>query len=269
MARIFHRDEWYEELGPGSLFEQEFEEIFRKYVPQIYPGCVAVPFKKTVSSDDASARADLALIQMDYLGWWVVEIERRVHSLNHHVLPQVRTLANAAYGRHEAKYLASKHPELSERRIFDMIRGEQPAVLVVVDRPCDDWKPPLTELGALLAIFQIFRSERGRQLVRLNGDHPFVREGGWSLCVPDRTLANLLRVEKPGLLPEMGLEQKIAVRFQEQLTFWRRIETADAVYLRPTGRLDLEPGRRYRLALRDGSLVLAPQGNGHVKKELT
>ena len=58
MARIFHRDEWYEELGPGLLYEQEFEDIFRQHVPKIYPGCVAVPFKKTVSSDERSARAD-------------------------------------------------------------------------------------------------------------------------------------------------------------------------------------------------------------------
>ena len=235
--------------------------MFRQYVPQIYPGCLAVPFKKTVSSEDASARADLALIQRDYLGWWVVEIERGVHSLNHHVLPQVRTLVNAAYGRSEATYLASKHPDLDESRVFDMLRGEQPAVLVVVDRPCDAWEPPLKELGALLAIFQIFRSDRGRQMVRLNGDHPFASEDVSSLCVPDGTLANLLRVQKPALLPEPALGQRIAIRFQEQLTFWRRIGTADTVYLSPLGRLDLEPRKRYELAAQDGMLVLRLKSN--------
>ena len=255
MARILHNREWYDELGPSSMFESEFEAIFLQYVPQLYPGCVAVQFKKTVSSDEGSARADLALIQTNYLGWWVVEVERSVHSLGSHVLPQVRTLATAAYGRPEAVYLCEKHQELNEERLFDMIRGEQPRVLVVVDRPCEAWKSPLKELGASLAIFQIFRSDRGRYMVRVNGDHPSFFAGEFSLCVPDPTMRSLLRVQKPALLPE-GQESSIEIYYEDQLTFWRRIGTADAVYLSPIGRVDIDVRGLYELMFENDTLVL-------------
>lgn len=258
MARILHNSEWYDELGSGSLFENEFERIFQANVPSLYPGCIAVPFKRTVSSDESSARADLALIQTNYLGWWVVEVERSVHSLNTHVLPQVRTLAGAAYGRNEAAYLCSKERSLSEDRLFDMIRGEQPKVLVLVDRPCESWKSPLREIGALLAIFQIFRSERGRYVFRINGDHPIVHSGEISLCTPDLTMRSLLRIEKPALLPGEQTRD-IAIYHEDKLTLWRRLGTADTVYLSPIGRIDIDVRCLYELSVENDKLTLRPK----------
>ena len=245
-------------LSVGSLFEHEFERIFQQYVPRLYPGCIAVTFKKTVASDERAAKADLALIQTNYLGWWVVEVERAVHSLNSHVLPQVRTLATAAYGRADAAYLCSKEARLNEKRLFDMIRGEQPRVLVLVDRPCESWKAPLKEIGALLAIFQIFRSDRGRYVIRINGEHPIMTTGESSICTPDRIMPNLLRVGKPALLPE-GLTSNIGIYYQDKLTYWRRVGTADTVYLSPIGRLDIDVRYLYELATENDALVLRPK----------
>ena len=257
MARILHNDDWYDELGSGSLYETEFERIFQQYVPRVYPGFIAVPFKKTVYSDDASARADLALIRSDYLGWWVVEVERAEHSLSNHVLPQIRTLANAYYGYDEAAYMAEKSKQLDRDRLYDMIRGDQPRMLVVVDMPCDDWKPALKENSAELAVFQIFRSERDRYLVRINGYYPTIEQPARSLCHFEQLLPNLLKVQKPAILPSNPSSQ-ISVYYQGKLTFWRRIDTADQVWLIPLARLDLDATIHYELILDSDTLALHP-----------
>lgn len=255
MARILHNDEWYDELGSGSLYEAEFERIFQQYVPRIYPGFIAVPFKKTVYSDDASARADLALIRADYLGWWVVEVERAVHSLSSHVLPQIRTLSTAYYGHDEAMYMAKKYEQFDGNRLYDMIRGDQPRVLVVVDMPRDDWIPALEENNARLAVFQIFRSERGRYLVRVNGYHPTAEQPARSLCSFERLLPNLLRIQKPAILPSDSSNQ-LSVYYQGKLTLWRRIDTADQVWLISVAKLDLDSTALYELILDSDILTL-------------
>ena len=255
MARILHNNEWYDELGSGSLYEAEFERIFRQYVPKTYPGFIAVPFKKTVYSDHTSARADLALIRTDYLGWWVVEVERAVHSFSAHVLPQVRTLATARYGRDEATYLATKSDQLDSGRLFDMIRGDQPRVLVVVDMPRDNWKTALEQHQAKLAVFQIFRSGRGQYLIRLNGYHPTVDPLVRSPCSFDPVLRNLLTVGIPAILPSDTSDQ-IPIYYQGKLTLWRRIDTADRVSLSPIATLNFDPTALYEIVLEADSLKL-------------
>jgi len=255
MARILHDDEWFDELGQGSLYEIEYERIFQQRVPVMYPGFIAVRFKKTVYSEDGSARADLALIQRDYLAWWVVEIEKASHSTLGHVLPQVRTLANASYGREEATYLHNQSDCLEGSRLVDMIRGEPPRVLVVVDMPRDDWRAPLEEHRAKLSVFQLYRSHRGRYITRLNGYHPTVSPVLRSLCKMDPTFYNLLMVQNPAILPS-GLDNTVSVYFQGRLTSWQRIETGDTVWLQPRARVDLDENQTYEILLEANKLIL-------------
>ena len=255
MARILHKDEWYDELGSGSLYEAEFERVFQQYVPKICPGFIAVPFKKTVYSDDTSARADLALIRTDYLNWWIVEVERSDHSLYGHVLPQIRTFSAAYYGREEALYLSKKSDRLNSERLFDMIRGDQPRILVVVDTPRDDWSPVLEENNAKLAVFQIFRSERDRYLFRIDGYLPTIEKPIRSPCFFEPLLPNLLRVQNPAILPA-DLYDKIPIYYRGKLSLWRRIDTSDKVWLISLMRIDLDPSVSYEITPEADILVL-------------
>ena len=256
MARIFHRGEWYEELGQGSLYESEFERIFCQYVPSISPGFLAVPFKKTVYSDQSSARPDLALIRNDYLDWWVVEIEKAAHSAVSHVLPQVRTLAAASYGHSEVVYLESRSDELDGERLYDMIRGEPPRVLVVVDMPCDHWRAPLEEHSAKLSVFQLYRSGRGNFIARMNGYQPTIAPVSSSQCHLHPILNNVLVVRRPAILPATAVDAKVNILYQGRVTLWRRIATADCVLLKPLARLDLQPNTDYKLVLEAQRLLL-------------
>lgn len=102
MAKLLINDDWYDEIAPTALYETEFEQIVIAKADLLYPEYRAVPFKKIVFSEVSSAKPDLALIDVHYRDWWVVEIEMGHHDLASHVLPQVRTLSEAKYGEEEA-----------------------------------------------------------------------------------------------------------------------------------------------------------------------
>ena len=255
MARVLHNCEWYDQLGPGSLYEQEFERILLQYLGQLCPGHVAVPFKKTVRSANEAARADLALIQADYLSWWVVEVELTSHHLEAHVMPQVTTLAGAVYEQSAADYLAEKSDQLDRESLREMLRGDQPRVLVIAnDRP-RTWERRLTAAGARLAVFQIFRSERGILLILADGDWPTAEREKRSPCHVHPVISKLLVVRKPAILPK-ARGNRLSIHYRGQLTEWQRVDTADQVSLMPVVNVTLDSRERFELVATSSLLRL-------------
>jgi hypothetical protein len=135
MARMLVNNIWYDEISAQSMFESKFEEIFLSQVGTLFPEYITVPFKFTVSSPEGTAKADLALIDKNYLGWWVVEIEMSRHSFNGHVLPQINVLSQALYDESVANYFFQKQPTLDILKLKDMMKGKQPRVMIVLDLP--------------------------------------------------------------------------------------------------------------------------------------
>lgn len=172
MARILFKDVFFEELAPGSMIETDFERIVIDRGNLVFPDFLVVPFKKTVSSEDDSAKADLALIERNYKSWWVVEVELGNHSFEGHVLPQVRTLSRASYGEDEGRALCTACPGLELERVLDMMKGKQPRVLVIVDAERKGWVHPLQGLDAELLVLQMFRSDRNEHAFRIDGHLP-------------------------------------------------------------------------------------------------
>ena len=134
MPRLFHRGEWFVEISPTALAEAEFEALLIQNAELLRPDAVMVPYKKTAYAEDRSARADLAIIANDYREWLVVEVEMERHDLHRHVIPQIATLRNAIYDQEHAIYLAAKNPQLEQQKLSDMLRGEAPHILVVVNK---------------------------------------------------------------------------------------------------------------------------------------
>lgn len=167
MARILIDGVWYEEISPRALYETEFEQLLISQVSLLCPNYLAVPFKILVSSEEDRRKADFALIDKEYREWWVVEVELGHHSLEGHVLPQVRTLSRASYGLPEAEYIHKRLPSLDQRAVLDMMKGKQPQVLVVVNTPKPDWTKALAPHGAAVAVFEVFRSHDNRHTFRI------------------------------------------------------------------------------------------------------
>lgn len=133
MAKILFQDRWFDELASAGGYEASFEAVLLGHASELWPQFTAVPFKTTVYSEEGAAKADFALIEKEYREWWIGKVEMAHHSLDSHVLPQVRILANASYGPHEAAKLAESSPRLELDRLLEMIKGRQPKVFVVVN----------------------------------------------------------------------------------------------------------------------------------------
>jgi hypothetical protein len=249
MARILSQREWFDQIASTAMYETEFESIITTYADVLYPEYYVVPFKATVSAEDSTAKADLALIEKNYRQWWVGEVEMGHHSLESHVLPQVRTLSRAVYGEEEALRLSAKCPALNSARLLDMMKGTQPRVLVIVNTPRPAWAPVLRRYDALLAVFEIFRSQKNEFLFRLNGEQPASMPDLLSTCSFDPLLPRFLIVNSPGAL-NAAPRSKISIFYDNQITVWERIDSADKVWLSPVGPNPLSPSMKYEILRR-------------------
>ncbi|WP_142683036.1 hypothetical protein [Chitinophaga polysaccharea] len=246
MARVLINDEWYDEVSAKALRESEFEEIFLRNVDIIYPDYYTIPFKIIVESEYGNAKADLALIDRDYLNWWVVEVEMSRHSLNSHVLPQVEILSNALYDAEIAAFFHKKNPTLDLQRLDALLKGKQPRVMVVLDIPKDKWSQKLEKYNAILSIFQIFRSQNGNLIFRLNGEYPHKFTPNQSKCKFPQLLNRFLKVESPAILNILDKE-KISIICDGATTEWKRIDIKDSVYLYPVSYNPLDIKKDYLL----------------------
>lgn len=257
MARILFGGEWFEELASTSLYETEFENILFQEAARIFPEYHPVPFKTTLLSEDGDAKADFALIHRDYRSWWVVEAEMGHHSLDHHVVPQVRSLSRANFGDSEAQYLCDRAPALDCDRIRQMIKGQQPRVLVVVNVPVSGWREHIRPFGAVLAIFQIFRSQFNRYVYRLNGDFPAENNEIISTC-RCWEIHRFLKIDSPTQL-EIKRGETITLHHETGALEWERVDIADAVLLHALRDHPLEKGVLYEIVKQgDGTYAIQP-----------
>ena len=93
--------------------ETEFELIVAKALMCIYPAYHCFPFGGTFKLEDNISRPDIALVAKDMSHWFVIEVELVSHSLDGHVLPQIRTFR---YGEPQPDCISVLSRELSMDR---------------------------------------------------------------------------------------------------------------------------------------------------------
>ncbi|MCH7663641.1 MAG: hypothetical protein IH859_07205, partial [Chloroflexi bacterium] len=172
MSKVLVGANWFDELASTSFYENDYEGLIIQNRQSIFPDFHVLNFKKTVYSDEGAAQADLAIIDKKYRDWWVVEVELSHHSLQKHVLPQVRVLSAAYYRESEAMYLWRQMIALDLCRLRDLVRVRQPGVIVVVDSVKADWLQELKRFDILILMLQVFRSSFNEYIFRWNGDYP-------------------------------------------------------------------------------------------------
>jgi hypothetical protein len=243
--RILVGDDWHDPVDTAPTYESAFEGVVRSQARVLFPGYRALPFKCTVENETSSARADFALIERRYLNWWVVEVEMAHHSLQSHVAPQVVTLSTARYGPKEADYLSRQAPDLPKERIADLLRGLPPKVLVIVNRPTSkDWQLTLRPLGAELAVFEIFRSDRDRYVYRVDGFLPVAGDEVASECWLEPSMPWMLRIAAPAGL-SLPADRPIEILWNGRETRWLRQAGRDMIWLVCTDRNPLSVDERY------------------------
>jgi len=231
MPRLLVGQEWYESIRSQSWLERDYEAVVVNQAPQLFPSWRCVPFYETVEGEDGTRkRPDLALVDVEYRQWWVVEIELAHHNLYSHVIPQVDAFATGTYGSAHARALHSKARSLDLDRLEAMVRGEPPEVLVIVDSPSTNWAGPLRERRVGLAIVEPFRGLGTSIALRLNGDQPQPHPTILSRCSRG-LIRRLLRVHSPASLPAGA--DVLVVEFDGAETQWAVVHLQDAVMLKP------------------------------------
>lgn len=223
----------------------------------IRSNAVIVPYKKTVYAGESSARPDLAMIAHDYRYWVVVEVEMARHDLYRHVIPQVRTLREGNYDQEHAAYLASRNPNLDPIKVSDMLRGNAPEVLVLVNKPDEEWRRELDRYGAHMMVFEVFRSQTNRHIFAIDGElprlaHDVLSELSFGL------LPRCLAVGSPAAL-DFGPDERMQIFIEGQVTYWERFNTATGVYLSAIGSMPIKPGQKYALVrMESGHYAIHP-----------
>lgn len=231
MPRLLVGNQWYDAIRSQSWFERDYEALILSRSAELFPAWRCVPFSEVVEGEDGTRkRPDLALIDLQYRHWWVVEVELSHHNLFSHVIPQVDVFRTGTYGERHADALRAKAPELDATHLETMLRGSPPDVLVVVDSPRADWSGPLRERRVQLAIVEPFRGMGPTVALRVNGDQPQPHPTMLSHCSRG-AVRRLLKVHSPAALPDW--EGGLMIEFQGAETRWDVVQLQDAVMLRP------------------------------------
>ncbi|MBN1875204.1 MAG: hypothetical protein JXA33_13310 [Anaerolineae bacterium] len=256
MSRLLLNGEWFEQLAPTTMLESEYERIILQKGQLIFPDYYTVPFKTLVFDGDGGARADLALIEQQYREWWVVEVETGNHSLDGHVLPQVKILANATYSEEVATALTRQLRHLDPVKISLMMKGQAPRVLVIVNEQKPEWKLALKRYNALLSTVEIYRSAKNQYIFRIDGELPTPRIDVITECHVDPFIRTWLVIQSPAGL-ECVSGDKVTLSYKDMMTEWIRIDSESTVWLSPQGLSSLSPKQTYEiLRTSEGSLVI-------------
>ena len=172
------------------------------------------------------------------------------------MLPQVRILADAAYGADEGERLCRDAPYLDPQSVMDMLKGAQPRVLVIVNKARSLWNSDLSTVGASIAVVEVLRSRSNQYIFRVNGQHPTPPADTVSTCQLDAILSSMLAIASPAGLG-VPPNSVASLRFEDGVTEWRRMDVADKVWLVPLSANPLEAGVPYAiLRHEDGGLEI-------------
>lgn len=91
---------------PTQVAEDDFEKVAIETLKELYPDCHVFSYKPTIMHDGVGWKPDVAVVAKDYSYWFVIEVEIASHSLQKHVLPQVRAIRLGEYSESACAWLA-------------------------------------------------------------------------------------------------------------------------------------------------------------------
>lgn len=158
----------FDMTDPDGRTESEFEFAVATALSCLYTGYRCIVFNGGFRYDNHVFRPDLALVARDLSHWFIIEVELVSHSLDAHVLPQVRAFE---YGTPEPDCVSILARELAidpsqARTMLDYIPR---AVAVVANRRDDRWLAALNAHNVQMLTVSVFRSSSGAEAVELDG----------------------------------------------------------------------------------------------------
>jgi hypothetical protein len=163
-------------VDPTETSEIDFEAEVVKALTCLLPKYFCGVFAGNFLLEGERKSADLALIHKSLSHWFVVEVELASHSLEHHVIPQVRCFR---FGEPESSCVTSLcrgfhgiTKDQAERLLVHV-----PRCVAVVSNIYDPvWHPALRALDVQFLTVSIFKDFMGRTAHEVHGQLTVVRE---------------------------------------------------------------------------------------------
>lgn len=164
-----HADNIFNLVDPTQFLEGDFEAEVVKALTCLMPEYLSGVFAGAFVLEDERRVADLALIHKSLSHWFVIEVELAGHSLEHHVLPQVRCFR---YGEPETSCVTSlvrAFSELKREQAEALLRYVPRYVAVISNLPDPIWTTALSAVDVQHLTVSIYQDRNGRSAHELEG----------------------------------------------------------------------------------------------------
>jgi hypothetical protein len=164
-----HPDNIFHLVDPTQYIEGDFEAevvialtcLLPEYLCGVFAGAFVLEGERRV--------ADLALIHKSLSHWFVVEVELAGHSLEHHVLPQVRCFRYGEPASLCVTSLVRAFPELGRHDAEALLRYLPRYVVVVGNLPDPIWTTKLSAVEAQHLTVSVYKDRNGRSAHEVEG----------------------------------------------------------------------------------------------------
>lgn len=128
----------FDMLDPDIVSEQEFEHCLATILPCFYQDYTVFVFGGSFQYDTQARRPDLAMVAKDFSHWFIIEVELVTHSLDKHVLPQVKAFR---YGQPQSDCISILRRELnvSATQAETLLHHVPRGVAVIANKPEPKW----------------------------------------------------------------------------------------------------------------------------------
>ncbi len=153
---------------PDAPSETEFEGIALRALGCIYPQYQCIVFGGTFRFEGEDRKPDLAMIARDRSHWFVVEVELVSHSLEGHVLPQIRAFR---YGdpQSDCAGIISRELSVDLGEAQTIIERVPRAVAVIANKRRVEWEQSMRAHQAQFLSVSRFVSRSGQEAFEVDG----------------------------------------------------------------------------------------------------
>ena len=235
-------DQVFALCDPDLPSESEFEAITLRAFGCLFPQYQCIVFGGRFLYEDEIRKPDLAMVARDRSHWFVVEVELVSHSLERHVLPQVRAFR---YGdpQPDCANILSRELGIDIGEALTLVQRVPRAVVVVANQAKPEWDQSIRAHQGQLLVVTRFANTAGREAFEVAGSLSAVKESlGFGVYSATDTMIRFassialpsghLQIEAPG-----GIASLWRV-FRDERHAW---------LIKDSGRLDLADGEHVQL----------------------
>ena len=166
----------YTQVDPTTFSEVQFEAEVHKAFNCLMPNYWCRVFSGAFMHEEECRRADLVMVRRDFAHWYVVEVEIAGHSLDGHVLPQLRCFRFGEPAPSCLASLMSAFPEFEGHQAKALLEHVPRSTLAVTNLHDPTWKTALRALDTDMLTVSVYRDARGQTAYELEGKLSVRRE---------------------------------------------------------------------------------------------